>query len=73
MVAILGFSRERIFEAVKEMYTSVANAPEQPYHFPVGREAALIAGYPQDVIEAVPAATLASVAGVGYPFRAGAI
>lgn len=73
MVAILGFSRERIFEAVKEMYTSVANAPEQPYHFPVGREAALIAGYPQDVIEAVPAATLASFAGVGYPFRAGVI
>lgn len=73
MVAILGFSRERIFDAVKDMYTSVANAPERPYHFPVGREAGLIAGYPQDVLDAVPAATLASFAGVAYPFRAGVI
>jgi SAM-dependent methyltransferase len=73
MVAILGFSRERIFEAVRDMYTSVANAPDIPYHFPVGRDAYLAVGYPEEVLEGLPASTLASFAGVGYPFRAGAI
>jgi SAM-dependent methyltransferase len=73
MVAILGFSRERIFDAVRDMYTGVANAPDLPYHFPVGRDACLVVGYPEEVLDELPAATLASFAGVGYPFRAGAI
>jgi SAM-dependent methyltransferase len=73
MVAILGFSRERIFDAVRDMYTGLANAPDLPYHFPVGRDALRVAGYPEQLLEGLPAASLASFAGVGYPFRAGAI
>lgn len=73
MVAILGFSRERIFSAVRDMYTDVANAPERPYHFPVGRDACRAVGYPDDVLDGLPVASLVSFAGVGYPFRAGII
>lgn len=73
MVAILGFSRERILAAVQAMYTDVANAPRWPFHFPVGRDACRVVGYPEDALESLPAATVASFAGVGYPFRADAI
>ena len=37
MVAITSFDRDHIFEAVKLMYTQVANHPEVEYHFPTGR------------------------------------
>jgi SAM-dependent methyltransferase len=73
MVAIFGFTREKVIAAVQEMYTSVATAPRQPYHFPVGREAFLQVGYPGEVLEGLPEEALESFAGVGYPHRAGAI
>lgn len=73
MVAILGFSRERVIAAVKEMYTEVAMAPERPYHFPVGRSACLAVGYANSDLEGVPPEALQSFAGVGCPFRAGGI
>jgi SAM-dependent methyltransferase len=73
MVAILGFTRERIIAAVKDMYTEVANAPGRPFHFPVGREAAREVGYADVLLEGIPESTLASFAGVGCPFRAGVI
>jgi arsenite methyltransferase len=73
MVAIAGFSREKVIAAVRKMYTSVATAPQQPYHFPVGRGACLDVGYPAEVLEGLPDAALESFAGVGYPYRAGAI
>lgn len=73
MVAILGFTRERVIAAVREMYTAVATAPEGPYHFPVGRSACIAVGYVEADLEGVPPEALASFAGVGCPFRAGAI
>jgi arsenite methyltransferase len=73
MVAILGFSKEQITEAVRAMYGAVAAAPSDPFHFPVGREAARAVGYSDAELEAVPADALASFAGVGCPFRAGVI
>jgi arsenite methyltransferase len=73
MVAMLGFSRARVLAAVRDMYTEVAAAPQQPFHFPVGRDACLQLGYPAELLDAVPAEALASFAGVGYPFRAQAI
>jgi SAM-dependent methyltransferase len=73
MVAIFGFSREKVIAAVMEMYTAVANSPRRGFHFPVGREACLTVGYPQAVLEALPGEALESFAGVGYPFRAGVI
>ena len=73
MVAILGFSREKVIAAVKDMYTAVATAPRRGFHFPVGREACLVLGYPPEVLDALPGEALESFAGVGYPFRAAVI
>jgi arsenite methyltransferase len=73
MVAIFGFSKEQIIGAVRQMYTAVATAPGSDFHFPVGRAGCLFAGYPPEVLEGIPDAAIESFAGVGYPFRAGAI
>ena len=73
MVAILGYSRPQILAAVQQMYGAVATAPDSPFHFPVGAEACRRLGYPPEQTDALPAETLACFAGVGYPFRAGAI
>lgn len=73
MVAILGFSKEQVKEAVKAMYGSVADDPHQGFHFPVGRRAALALGYPKEELDRLPLAVLDRFLGVGYPFRAGVI
>jgi arsenite methyltransferase len=73
MVAVLGFSKDEIRQAVKNMYTVVAKQPETPLHFPVGRDACLLAGYEEQQIEKLPAKSLESFAGVGCPFRADVI
>jgi len=73
MVAILGFNRDQIFSAVRRMYSEVAASPSTPFHFPVGREACLFVGYPEELIDGVPTGALESFAGVGCPFRAGVI
>jgi arsenite methyltransferase len=41
MVAILGFNRDQILGAVRQMYSEVAVSPSTPFHFPVGRSACL--------------------------------
>lgn len=73
MAAIFGFSPDKIIAAVKDMYTAVATAPGAPYHFPVGRDACRLLGYPDDMLGELPEAALESFAGVGYPFRSGSI
>ncbi len=73
MVAILGYSREQIFSAVKDMYTAVAEAPASPFHFPVGPSACRTLGYPAEQLDRLPPPLLESFAGVGYPFRGDAL
>jgi arsenite methyltransferase len=73
MAAIFGFTPDRVIAAVKEMYSAVASAPERPYHFPVGRDACLAVGYSESDLAGAPQEALAAFAGVGDPFRAGAI
>ena len=73
MVAITKFTREDIFDAVKLMYTSVANQPEKGFHFPTGRPACEFLGYPADQLDSIPATAVESFAGVGYPFRCNVI
>ena len=51
---------------VKDVYREVALRPERPYHFEMGRPLAERLGYPSDVLDEIPAAALASFAGVGY-------
>jgi len=70
MVAIFGFTREKVIAAVQEMYTAVAVTPEHPFHFPVGRGACLQLGYTVELLEDLPGEALQSFAGVGCPFRA---
>jgi len=73
MVAILGFTREDILVAVKDMYTAVATAPSARFHFPVGLTGCRAVGYPEQALRGLPDAAIESFAGVGYPFRAGIV
>ena len=68
MVAILGFTKDRISDAVRAMYGEVAARPSSPFHFPVGREICLALGYTEEQLEGVPAEAVKSFAGVGCPF-----
>ncbi len=73
MVAILSNQREVIFDAVRRMYTDVALMPEREFHFPTGRRACELVGYPAEQLDRLPATAVESFAGVGYPFAAGVI
>lgn len=73
MVAITKYGRDEIFNAVKKMYTDVAENPEKGFHFPTGRPACEFLGYPADQLDAIPATAVESFAGVGYPFRCNVI
>ena len=73
MVVVTSNNREVIFDAVQAMYTAVATAPEQEFHFPTGRRACEYVGYPAALLDAIPPAAVESFAGVGYPFAAGVI
>jgi arsenite methyltransferase len=44
MVAILSNQRDVILDAVRAMYTAVATAPRQGFHFPTGRFACELVG-----------------------------
>lgn len=73
MVAILGMTRDQILRAVQEMYSAVAAEPLRQFHFPTGRDACLFVGYPEHLLDPLPATAVESFAGVGFPFRAGII
>lgn len=73
MVAILSNQREVILDAVRRMYTDVATQPERVFHFPTGRSACELVGYPAEDLDPLPASAVESFAGVGYPFAAGVI
>jgi SAM-dependent methyltransferase len=51
---------------VKSMYTEVALTPELEFHFETGRSLAEHLGYPAADLDRIPAAAIASFAGVGY-------
>ena len=54
---------------VKDMYTQVALEPQARYHFEMGREMASRLGYTKEELDAAPAASIESFAGVGYYFH----
>ena len=70
MVVITENQRDVIFSAVRAMYTDVATSPAREFHFPTGRRACTLVGYPVDVLDQLPASAVESFAGVGYPFAA---
>jgi SAM-dependent methyltransferase/predicted DsbA family dithiol-disulfide isomerase len=59
--------------AVQSLYTQVANDPGKAYHFPLGLEALRYVGYPEGMLQKLPATATESFAGVGYPHQVGAI
>lgn len=73
MVVITSDQRDIISDAVRSMYTAVADQPEEEYHFPTGRQACAYVGYPAEQLDRVPHTAIESFAGVGYPFAAGAV
>lgn len=73
MVVITANQRDVILDAVRAMYTEVATHPEKTSHFPTGKRAAALVGYPAALLEALPVTAVESFAGVGYPFAAGVI
>jgi arsenite methyltransferase len=73
MVVVTSEQRDVLFEAVRDMYTAVADRPDQEYHFPTGRRACEYVGYPAALLDRIPATAVESFAGVGYPFAADVI
>jgi ubiquinone/menaquinone biosynthesis C-methylase UbiE len=57
---------DRLEAEVKEMYRHVAREDEAELHFEVGRELAERLGYAGGLLDAIPAAAVASFAGVGH-------
>lgn len=53
-------------QKVKKMYHDVALHPEGEYHFEMGRKLAEKLGYEKEDLDAIPAASIESFAGVGY-------
>jgi ubiquinone/menaquinone biosynthesis C-methylase UbiE len=58
--------RVELERQVQEVYRAVARDPLAPRHFEIGRALALRLGYPESLLASVPAAAVASFAGVGY-------
>ena len=58
--------RKQLEARVMEMYRQVAREQQAELHFEVGGQLALRLGYPGELLYAIPAASLASFAGVGY-------
>ena len=58
--------RGELEQRVQAMYRGVAHDPRAPRHFETGRSLALRLGYPTPLLDAIPAESLASFAGVGY-------
>ena len=72
-IGVARVDREVLRRAIAAKYTEVATNPELGFHFHTGRPLALMLGYPSEVIDRLPAATVASFAGMGNPFLFGAL
>ena len=58
---------------ISDKYTEVAKTPEKGFHFHTGKPLARMLGYPEEVIDSLPAGTVQSFAGTGNPFSMGAL
>jgi arsenite methyltransferase len=56
---------------ISDKYTDVAKTPEKGFHFHTGKPLALMLGYPEDVVDSLPAGAVESFAGTGNPFSQG--
>ena len=60
--------KDQLETKVKTMYRHVAQEPHGQFHFELGEQVAMRAGYEPDRLRAVPADAVESFAGVGYFF-----
>jgi SAM-dependent methyltransferase len=56
---------------ISDKYTEVAKTPEKGFHFHTGKPLAMMLGYPEPVVDALPSGTVESFAGTGNPFSLG--
>jgi SAM-dependent methyltransferase len=70
-VGIARVDRDVLRRSIAAKYSEVATNPELGFHFHTGRPLAMMLGYPSEVIDRLPAATVASFAGTGNPFLFG--
>ena len=59
---------DKLEREVKTVYRNVAAAPDEEYHFEMGRGLAERLGYPASDLDRVPETAVESFAGVGYHF-----
>jgi arsenite methyltransferase len=60
-------SPERLREAVRDRYVTVASDPDGRYSFRVGREFAEALGYPSELLDSVPSTATEAFIGVATP------
>jgi SAM-dependent methyltransferase len=70
---VAGLDVGALREAIREEYAAVATEPERGFHFHTGRPLARILGYDDAWLAGVPEPSIASFAGTGNPFGAGAL
>jgi SAM-dependent methyltransferase len=58
---------------ISEKYSEVAKEPEKGFHFHTGKPLALMLGYPESDVDALPQGTVDSFAGTGNPFSLGSL
>jgi len=56
---------------ISDKYSEVAKTPEKGFHFHTGKPLALMLGYPEAVVDGLPAGAVESFAGTGNPFGMG--
>jgi arsenite methyltransferase len=56
---------------ISNKYTEVAKTPEKGFHFHTGKPLAMMLGYPEETVDALPSGTVESFAGTGNPFSMG--
>ena len=56
---------------ISDKYTEVAKTPEKGFHFHTGKPLAMMLGYAEETVDALPSGTVASFAGTGNPFSMG--
>jgi hypothetical protein len=70
---VAGLDVGQLRAAIQEEYALVALEPERGFHFHTGRQLARLLGYEEEWLEGIPAASIASLAGTGNPFRLDAL
>lgn len=59
---------EKLEQEVKSVYQTVAETPDEEFHFEMGRDLAERLGYASDDLDRIPQDAIESFAGVGYHF-----